>query len=459
MTLLLDNQIVLPSGGNYAAASQNAILRGLAIDNARSKINVSTIPDIVDNSTGTASLNYTIEALTIPAPYTKTGTDIASKTAFDAAVVKIDSALNSLLIASNRTRRQLGLPMIIRNSSAVVTAAIPALDLALVAVNGTGNNAVEANTAIAQLTIIRNNFATVLAGINALGTALGYPIVEDISGGATYGNWASTTLVANAATAAGVAGTASTQSLADPAVDAFLTSIANNIATVTFYLNSIQNPADSIILTNGGNAGVGSTVNPPVVAAAILPVAHTVSGSSAAAKADVDIIVAQLNNNTADYGAAINDLLDVYTLGNIPKLIDATTATVNTTIEIVSATNTGVDGVGNNAVDVTTAIARLTSARNNYATLIAKTNALLANQSLSLITDNSGGIASITGTLVNAGAATAAGVAGTALGTIAVATLNTMMTSIKNLEATLYARILFLTPYGQTQPLQVVAGL
>lgn len=197
--------------------------------------------DFTDNSGGTA--NQAVEAVTVPSPFTVTGTDAAPKAGFDTALGTYNNAYAVIADTLNDVLPIVGLPTITDNTGGTVAIAdtIAVVTTALTAVDGTGSNALDEVTGRARIQTLINNGSTCLRVLNAMSQAVGATTLADNSGGSPdVGNtWA---LEAAAASGAGVDGTA-LSTLSDTAVDAALAAIANNIAEIADHFNTIINVA------------------------------------------------------------------------------------------------------------------------------------------------------------------------------------------------------------------------
>ncbi len=440
--------IRLPKDGNYGVTELGRILRALAQDNARSKIEAENITSLTDSTGATASASYALSALALPPAYTVVGTTASPKAGFDTATGKLANCADSFAAYINPYLASLGLPKLVLGNG-TVTSSLPSLDVNLTAVTGSGNSAVSAATGRAQLAIAKNNFSTVAKAVNDIAAALGVDPIIDASSGAAQGG----VLADRAATAAGVDGTA-LSTLQDSAVDAFLLAIANNYATLAAYLNNVVlNPTDEVTLTDNTSGTASATL-----AALTLPSAFTVTGTDAAPKAGFDTVIGVIANNFSDVTSAINSIIAYNAYDEIDPLVDNSGGTANTTLAAMGDL-TAVNGSGNNAVSQSTARTRLTNVRNNFATVVATLNLLSDKYGLEPITDSSGGTASASNTLAGVASATAAGVDGTSSSTLANADVNAFLAICRNSFASIAARINLLDNVGGTRPLQVVATL
>lgn len=431
------------------------LVRNIAIDNARQKFATDTFTKMTDSSTGTANTVGTLTALTVPAAFVHvTGSDLAPKAGFDTALGKIANAAASVAANLNTYRAALGLPIITRNDGAV-TAAVAAFDKTLSGVDGSGTDAVEALSGQTQIKYAMDNLATLIYAANEVLEALGYRTIADNSGGSVIDGL---TLYDQDATGTGVAGTATAKSLSDTAVDTWLTAMANNYATLLYFLNFAIDPDEDTNLTDN-SGGTASTSNPPEVAEINdEPALYQAAGTDTAPHAAFNTECPKIDNNFADLVLKINDLIR-YQDSQIGFITDSTGASANTTLEVIDDTLTAVDGSANSALSNAEARTILAKVANNFATLTDKVNEISAYYGMPDLVNNSGGTTSTTGTIVSIGTA-AAGVTntGSAIG-VADAVMDAILDVITDNFATIAARLNALDNIGGTRPLRVVAGL
>lgn len=214
-----------------------ALMVGLIRNDARR--NVGAVPaDMVDNSTGANQVGGLVPIPTLNKFTYAGGATLAPRAAFNTASGKIDDAIAVLAdFLNDEALEPIGAGVVVQNatSNIAVAGTIPALDKALAGVDGSGNTALLRSEANAAISVHRNNFATVVRAYNAIATALGAPTLNDASGGKpsldTY------TLV-NEVPAATAVGSAS-DVVSDAEVDATLTAIANNVATLANRINNV----------------------------------------------------------------------------------------------------------------------------------------------------------------------------------------------------------------------------
>jgi hypothetical protein len=204
-----------------------AIIRGLAIDNARLKTEVSGVHDLTDNSAGTAN---STAGLLVAQPLPVLAIDAtsaggANETALAASLVKIANAGKVIIGTINEASALLGLPASSAATGTVATAdTIPAQDLTSTAASGT--SAAEFHSSVAAFKVVSANLAALVYGANAVLTAVGAATINANALGAQPISVALVALPALSAVAAGPGALAKTDA------DAFLAASANNIATL-----------------------------------------------------------------------------------------------------------------------------------------------------------------------------------------------------------------------------------
>lgn len=198
----------------------------------RAVLGAETIGAITDNSTGVAA--GTLAAVpVVPTKGEGDGSNLAPRAAFNTAIGKVDNAINVLAkYLNDEVLTPLSMPTITLNGGTVaVPGTVPALDKALTATDGSTNTAMLRSEAFAQLSIARNNLATVVKAYNMIATAIGGTTLADNTGGKADSELELVTQ-GTAATAVATADVATTDCALDTEVDASLTALANNIATL-----------------------------------------------------------------------------------------------------------------------------------------------------------------------------------------------------------------------------------
>jgi hypothetical protein len=199
-----------------------AALRAIAIDLARSKI--GAVPALTDNSTGVAAAS--IVDLAVPtAKFDATAAGGATATAFNAALTVFENVGKVLTNSFNVVRTKLGLPLLVAQSGTEAAAnTIPAMTKTVATTNGA--TSLDYAEGRARMEGAKRNLNDLVNGYNEIMKAVGMPtLINDL------GNVDSTDdnleAIADAAAAVNF-----TSAVSKAAVDAFLTGLANNIATI-----------------------------------------------------------------------------------------------------------------------------------------------------------------------------------------------------------------------------------
>lgn len=405
------------------------VIRGILIDNARMKIEVTQVPDLTDNSTGVASATVSAVAMAIPtAPFDATSAGGAQLTATNAAFVKIENAGRVLVNSINNARARLGMPNMAAASGVQAAAdTIPAQDKSVATANGV--SAIDYATGIAAMLQTRKNIYRLFRGMNGLFRAMGEPIMSHTLINAA--NFPSD-LNLSAITAASASATGAS-SISKTVMDAFLDACANNIATMALVWNRQMVQGGSITdLTDSS----GGTASPTNIVAMPTPAAAAGAATTSSPKAGFDAQLAIIANSCASLAARTNILIDHF---GGTRLTDNSGGTPSTTLAAQSANLTAVDGSsGTSAVDVVTAAARMASVRNNIADLTRAINLLAPSFGVGLLADASGGSANTT---LEAITATGTGVGGATPVTMLDSAVDTWLGQVQNNIATLAGRL------------------
>ena len=428
-----------------------ALLRGMAIDNARSRVEAAAVAAITDSTTGTA--DSTIPWLIVDLPIAPTGVFNATSaggvqlTAFNTSLGKIANDHAVLAERLNQARGRFGLPLVTFASGTIATSGtLAALDLT--ATTASGNSAVDNASYVAATTTMKQAHRQLVRAFHEILAALGFDadLIDDLVGTypQTYALPATATVVAAASGASSVA-------LADGT--AFLADVANNLATLAVAWNQIMTGAGLTALTdNTTGTASDQTVN---TVGTFTP--FTSVATDCAPKAGFDTLLGVWRNASASVAARINLIAEQHGLAAL--LTDSTTGTASTTLAAQAAL-TAVTGT-TVCLDVVSGLVALNDEKNNVATIAAAINKLVPFYGVTALTDDSGGTASVTTppTLV-ATPTTATGVSGALLSSVANAEATTDIGEIANAYAT-FAKALnaMLGAGGDYQPLNVVAGL
>lgn len=223
----------------YGPNGLGAVIRGLAIDHARIKLQLAAVPDLVDNTTGVAGT----KVVDVPIPsaaFNATSVNGTQLTAFNASLVKFENAGKVLVNSISNARTRLGLAAITAATGTQVTAdTIPAQDKTATA--GTGTAAVDYVTGRAAMLKAKQNLQRLVWAANEVLVAVGATPIPTSLLVATSG----ANLVALTAATASATG-ASSISLA--AGTAFLDAIANDLAQLASKWNAAMTQTAPVTL-------------------------------------------------------------------------------------------------------------------------------------------------------------------------------------------------------------------
>lgn len=217
----------------FGADGLGAVIRGLAIDNARAKIMASDIEDLTDNSTGTSALaGVGIVDLVIPTvAFDATSAGGSPRAALNTAIGVLENALAVLAEAMNTARAKLGLTAYTYAGTVAVANTIPAITKALTATSGT--SAVDFVSGRAKLIQAKQHLRKVVHGMDEVFVAVGAdPLVSALTG--EYSGVALSAIADADAAATGAS------SISDAVADAFLLAFANNVATIAAKWNAVM---------------------------------------------------------------------------------------------------------------------------------------------------------------------------------------------------------------------------
>jgi len=415
------------------------LFKGIAIDLARGKVQDAGVPDLTDNSTGTAGSSFA--DLSVPsAKFDATSAGGATLTDWNTAVTKIENAGKVLVNSFNNVRARVGLPVMSAASGTQASAdTIPAQDLSVAETSGATSLAFTSGRA--AMLVAKDNISKLAMALNEILRAIGHSAVTQN----LTGDMLSYSLAAIPAASADTDGSSA---VSKAVADAFLLASANNLATIAAAWNAAMAQGGWSDLTDnsGGSAS-------EAVAAMGTITGYTTAGTDLSPKADWDTEVPKWRNNFADLTARINELRAYNSLSTI---VDGSGGTANTTVEVVSVDLTAVDGVGNTGLDAASALTTWNAVKNNVATLVAAINELCPYYGVGTLTDGSGGTAA---SATVAMAASGTGVDGTALSGVADTEVDANLVTLADAFATMAAKLNAMT--GTTavgQGLSVVAA-
>lgn len=437
-TIILDKQMSFAIHPQVFKA-----LQGLAVGLARSRLEASGVPDLTDNSTGTAGTS--LADVPIPASaFDASAAGGTQLTALNTSIGKIENAGRVLVNSFNKVRAIVGLPLLTAaNGTEAAANTIPAQDTSATAASGTSS--VDFESAIAAMKVAAGNVGILAHGLSQIRAAIGEPAVVS---SAYRGHFTSLAL-ADIPTV--VAATDGSSSVATAAATSFLAAVANNLATLAALWNQMFNQGSFSTLTDstGGTSSTGLVANAS-------PAPANGAATTSAPKAGFDTQLAAINDGFGELVSTMNVLRNFYDLA---PYTDSTGVTANGTLSAVSNSLTAVDGsTGTSAVDEVTALARMVTVKNNMSSLAVGINDLVGFVGVPSLTDALGGTASTT---IAAVAATGTGVGGaTGTPTLLNADVDTWLGHARDNLATLAAKLNAIIGAAEVsmKPLTVVAG-
>ncbi len=211
-----------------------AILRGMAIDNARLKVEVASVHDFTDNTTGAAGSAIVALPIGATGPIDATTAGGSSASALNTSLGKIANAGKVISNTINEASALLGLPASsAANGTQAAADTIPAQDKTSTAANGA--TAADFPSTVTAMRVAAGNLNELIYGANAVLVALGANKLNTAGPFGTPGGLALVALPTVNAVAAGPGAVAKAD------VDAFLTAYANNLATLAAAWNAAMN--------------------------------------------------------------------------------------------------------------------------------------------------------------------------------------------------------------------------
>lgn len=400
-----------------------AVIRGLAIDNARAKLASSQIADFTDNSTGVAA-GEVVDLVVPTVAYDATSAGGAQRADFNTIMGVIENATAVVAEHINKLRGRIGLDVMTWAAGTVATSGtIPAMTLSVTTASGT--SAVDFAEGAAAMAQAKSNLRKLVRAMNECFVACGITKIDD---GLTE-DFDNDYAMEDIATAAAAATGAS--SIAKTVADTFFDSYGDNIASLAAFWNGVMAQAGLSDLTDSSGGSASGTLAAPTV-----PTPAAGAATTSSPKAGFDTVLGVIENNLSEICTRMNALrlqqgLAAYT--------DSTGQSVNGTLESQSVDLTAVDGSsGTSAVEPVSGLARLATIRNAITSLGTGINELAPYYGVNPLTILTGGVASTT--IANI-AATDTGVGGadTLLDTEVDAYLVVIRNSISSLAAKLNA--------------------
>lgn len=435
--------IRLNVNAGYTRGESDA-LRALTQDIARLRVENAGVPDLTDNSTGTAAATI-VNMLPPTAAFDATAAGGALRTGFNTAVDKFEDACRVLTNSLNNVAARVGLPRLTALSGTQATAnVIPALDKTVTTTNGATSLDYAGGRTTMQA--VRRNMNDLVNHFNRVMDALGN---RRISSSILGGDVTDTTLEAIPDAAASATGASA---VSKATADAFLTAVANNIATLALYWNGLMFQTGMTDLTDssGGTPAQGLAANAaPALAAG--------AATTSSPKAGFDGELVKIENNLSDLTLRMNALRLRH---NLTAYTDSTGVSPNTTIEALLVALTAVDGTlaANGAVRGADARARIATINNALSSLRVGINEVADLAGVQQLTDALLGTPSTTIADV-AATGTAVGQDTVPGGTLLDADVDAWLVINRNNISTLAAKLNEITGTDTpTRPMQVVAA-
>jgi hypothetical protein len=345
MTSIVVNKNYFSGNGHVYDAGPDglaAIIRSLAIDNARSGVSALSLSAATDNTTGTAgkvlAVGGGLNGIIAPSGiFDAAGGGAVQAAAFNSSLGKIRSAEASMVATINKVAFKLGLPALSIEEGTAVYNTILAQDLA--ATTAATTSALDYTSFVDTAVLAVSNMHSLFLGVNAVLKALGmatipstfvniYPTNQTIN--INGGNLALFDLPAVVAavlnTALGYPTMAATAypsvSLADGTK--FLQAMANNFATLIAYWNNALNLSGPAALTDANSANATATLL-PVIATPL--VGYTDISTSSASASAINSILTTYQNDFSSLQAKLNSF---YSFQGLPSVNDNSGGTPST---------------------------------------------------------------------------------------------------------------------------------
>jgi hypothetical protein len=207
-----------------------AIVRGLAIDHARIKVATANPADFTDNSTGVVA-GEVVDLILPTAAFDASAAGGADQAELNGAIDDAEDAMAVVAEHLNDVRALVGLTALTYAGTVAVADTIPAMTKSVATANGA--SAVEFAEGMTRLAPVKNNLRVLVRAFNETMVACGIdPNADGLTG--AFDNDYDLSAVADAAASAD-----GSDSIAKTVADAFLDSLADNIASLATYWNAI----------------------------------------------------------------------------------------------------------------------------------------------------------------------------------------------------------------------------
>jgi hypothetical protein len=213
------------------------VIEALVANSNRALLQAASIAALTDSSTGTPGASL-VAVVTPPTKGIASGSNLAPRAAFNTAIGVVNNAITVLAkyLNDNVHTPLAEVAITLGNGTVATPGTIPTMTKALTATDGSSSSGMLRSEAVAQLTIARNNLATVVAAYNRIASTTGQAYLTDATGGKAD---TVTFKLSNQGTATTVVASTAGQDLAlDTEVDAALLQLANNVATVASKLST-----------------------------------------------------------------------------------------------------------------------------------------------------------------------------------------------------------------------------
>lgn len=217
------------SGQLYGKGGLDSLIRGIAVDNARLRLMVAQVPDLTDNSTGAASSLKDLNDN--PAPFDASSAGGAGGDSFTDAVGKVSDLQKTLTNSVNKARTMVGLPLVSAPDGNQATAdTLPAL--AKTVTTASGAQVASIGSARNAMRVLKANQRKLVRAMEEVLVAVGEPKFKSPFKGSVKSDLTLDAKPTLSATPNGKNGASKAS------VDAFLTTLANNYATLAAAWNS-----------------------------------------------------------------------------------------------------------------------------------------------------------------------------------------------------------------------------
>lgn len=428
------------------AHSLGDVIRKLAQDLARTKLQNTALTDFTDSSTGVAAGTF-VDAVIPTAAFDATSAGGALRTDFNTAQTALLNAQAVVGDWINRVRRLIGLPLLSWATGTITTpGTIPALTLTTTTTSGA--TSLDFASGVTAMKLMHKNNRILVDAWREFQMATGSIVFAStlLKQSDVYGQ----AIVDTPAAAASATGASA---ISKAVADAFLTALAANIATIANDYNFFISGVAALVDLTDSSGGTAAATLP----ANTVPIAAAGAATTSSPKAGFDTELVVIKNSLASLCKRMNELRTMFGLA---RYTDSTTGTASTTLAADTVNLTAVDGSsGTVAVDQVTGRARLSTIQNACSSLNVGINEVRSAAGLFPFTDST--VGAVLSTTLGAIAATGGGVGGATAVTLLDTDVDAWLVINRNNMATLAKALNDITgtAMDMTPPLQVVASL